>query len=368
MSDGETKQIPDRTRARRRWPRRLALALGSLLALPIVLLLGAWVLAQTGPGQAWIARGLSDALSEPGEIEVSIEGLAGRLPQDLRISRLSVGDGGGVWLTVEDLALAWRPLAVVSGLLDVDALEARRVHLARLPQVRAEPSAEPGGSLEPPLDLALRRLAVDEILLEEPVLGQRVALSLRGEAATRGLEEMRSALTVERTDGIDGTLEAEGTYRPDGDRLTLSVAFREPAGGLVSALIDEPELPALALDLNGEGPLSDWRGRLSADLGPLARLEGDLTLARGRGLRFALEGTGDSARAAAALPWLSGVQSLALAGTWGPEEAFTLERAELEGASARLALSGSLDTRSRALRAEARAELLEPDAIAAYLP
>src|SRR5690606_26405331 len=127
-----------------------------------VLLVGLlYAVLQTKSAQSFLEAWLSDFLSTPGEEEILITGLSGTLPHHIEIERLAISDGKDVWLSLSQLELAWRPLALVSGRIAVNKLSAESIDLARLPEAAAEtPPAEEGFSLPLPL---LAQLSIDTV-------------------------------------------------------------------------------------------------------------------------------------------------------------------------------------------------------------
>src|SRR3546814_3242023 len=96
-------------------------------------------------------------------------------------------DNEGPWLTISAVEIGWRHWRLLERTIDVERIELSEIALARLPAGPPEAeSAEGGGELGAILDFALTfrlgRLAVDEIEVSEPVLGQAARVSLTGEA------------------------------------------------------------------------------------------------------------------------------------------------------------------------------------------
>src|SRR3546814_8264268 len=94
------------------------------------------------------------------------------------------------WLTISAVEIGWRPWRLLDRTIDVERIELSEIALARLPA--GPPEAEPdegggelGALLDFPLKFRLGRLAVDEIALGEPVLGQAARFSLTDRKRTR---------------------------------------------------------------------------------------------------------------------------------------------------------------------------------------
>lgn len=327
-------------------------ALGALALLAAVLagLLG---YAQTAGGKRYLADLIAGAASGPGRV-VTLEGLDGFLPFDVRLGRASVADGRGVWLEVADAELAWAPARLLRGVVDVTTLGARAVVLRRLPPPAPEPAVREPFRLPalPALPASLpgvelRRLHVDRIELGEPVLGQAAAFNLEGSAGTADQgRTVRASVDLRRTD--QRTASAALDARLDLPAMALALDVRaDETGRLLAAATGRPEAGALRLRLAGNGRLADWRGRFELDAEGLAAARADLALAYGgERRRVALDGGVELApgllppdAAAAVGPR---VDFGLAAGEVAPER-FALERLDARAAAASLAGRGTAD-------------------------
>ena len=353
-----------RTRRILRW---LAISAGGLVALLLVSLAGLYGAAQSERGRAWIARNLEAAVTEPGGLELRIGRLDGRLPHEIRLTGIELADPAGVWLTVDSLALDWRPLALFSRTLEISALQAGQVRIERLPETPdTADDAGAGGLPELPFRVVVERLVIGQVSLGEEVLGVAAAFGVQGEAATRDTDTLRAALTLERSDGVAGRVAAEARYRLKDRHLALDIEVVEPAGGLIARALEIPDLPALEAALHGAGSLDDWAGRLELSLRELASLTAEISLAGRDPLTFALVGQGTAERPVAELPWrlLDGPLDFRLEGAWHSAGTLRLDQARFETAAARLELTGSLDSAAEQVDVKARAELKDDTLLA----
>lgn len=242
--------------------KKLLLAAGAVLAVPVLLIAVLSILLHLPPVERWAGRQLAALLSAPGQ-QVAVEGFALRWPFDPRIAALHIADREGVWFDAGGLSVDWRPGALLRGRLAFDGVAAQEVHVLRRPLPEPEQAPPPSGKFawpRLPLGLDLRRLDVN-ILLDRAVLGEPASLTLTGRAKATAAEGML-ALDLQRTDGVDANAAVNLTFQPDGDRLALEAILREPAGGLVARLAGLPGLPPVAANLSGSGPLADWHGGL----------------------------------------------------------------------------------------------------------
>src|ERR1700733_736683 len=142
----------------------IAVAAG-LLALPIVLCAALLVLGNTDYGRRLIERSTA-RLTDGG---VMLQGLAGRFPDRLRLSRLELRDPQGLWLTADELQLDWWPLPLIRRHARVDLLQLARLHIERAP---AYPPRNPPS---PSSGLWLQRLRVDNLDIQRLELGAPLA-------------------------------------------------------------------------------------------------------------------------------------------------------------------------------------------------
>jgi len=276
-------------KAARRALRRGALILGALLLVLAAALGAAAVGLHTPPGLDLLAKLLESRLSAPGVMEVRIGRLSGTPFKRLTVSDVFVSDRQGDWLVAQQVTVDWRPLTLVRGWLEIDELRIVGPRIARRPVDAAE--AAPGIPQWRPPAVRLGALAVENAVLEEPVLGVRAGFGLAGKAVVAADGVMELEFVVDRSDGVAGRARIEASFDPSRDRLRLVARISEPQGGLTARLLDLPQLPAVELDLSGDGFLSDWSGRVDVATGGTARLGADVRLWRALGYRYAAVGT-----------------------------------------------------------------------------
>ncbi|MGG2478731.1 translocation/assembly module TamB domain-containing protein, partial [Rhizobium sp. BR5] len=81
---------------------------------------------------------------------------------------------------------------------------------------------------------------------------------------------------------------------PNENVLKLKAEMKEPEGGLLATLLSLPGTPAVAIDLNGEGPLSNWTGTLRGNVAgnPVVNVTGRHLLADDGTRRIEIAGGG----------------------------------------------------------------------------
>ena len=97
--------------------------------------------------------------------------------------------------------LSWSPSALLAGRLQVDALTAGAIDVARAPAAEQTQEPEEPGPLIPELPIAidLRRLSVERVALAAPILGEPAALSLEAQAQLGEIARRRDSVAAGAT-------------------------------------------------------------------------------------------------------------------------------------------------------------------------
>ena len=257
----------------RRWIKWPLIVLAVIVALPVLLVAFVLIAFNTAPGQRFLA---SKAGSLSGGL-VALDGLSGGLPGDPRIHRIEVRDAQGPWLVITDAALDWSPLALIHGTASIRSLTAKSIEVRRLP-VAAGPPAKPsaGGESSLPVHVDLAHLHVGRIDISAAVAGHAASVSVDGSAQIASLQDGSADVTVTGL-AAPGTLHLVG--RIDPETLKIALAHDEPAHGLLAMLGGLPNLGALSLRLNLDGPWTAAGTKLTATAGPIsANAHGTLDL------------------------------------------------------------------------------------------
>ncbi|WP_395014884.1 translocation/assembly module TamB domain-containing protein [Dongia sp.] len=256
--------------------RALKILLGILGTL-VVLLLIAFGLMQTGFGKRQILAFIEAQLSEP-PAKLEAQALEGFVPFDMTLIGAKLSDASGIWLEVDRLSLAWSPSALLRGTASVEALTADRIALLRSPVSPPSPPSDEPTKLELPrlpVDIDLKRLAVERLELGPELLGEPAVFAIRAQAKlgdpAKGLQ---AELALDRIDRDLDRLALTLDYRPAADTLAIEVKAEEPKGGLITKLVGLPGTPKFALHITGSGPLTNWqaKGQAASDDRPLLDL------------------------------------------------------------------------------------------------
>ena len=220
--------------------RRVAFAAAAALGAAVLLVSAVLIGGNTGPGLRAVA-GLANALSGG---EVTVTGLGGRFPDALTAAHVELRDDGGVWLTLDGVAVDWSPLALLGNHVDVATARVGRARLLRWPKSTAQTEGE--GPV-----VRVGSLTVGAVEILRAVAGAPARLSLSASGRYRSLDRMRLDLTAKR-------LDAAGSYRVDlraGKQfLRGDVDIHEPAHGLLAGLAGLPGIGPLTIRGTASGP------------------------------------------------------------------------------------------------------------------
>lgn len=374
--------------------RITAWSMAALMLAAMLALAGAVGFAHTDTGRAWLADVVSRQLSPPGEGEVRLSGLSGSLFKAWRLESLTIADGEGVWLTVADLEMRWRPWSLTGARLEVDRLSAAVVDVERIPKATGEvpPTDEAAARALPdlgalsPVDVDLRELVVDRVRLGPAVAGGEIALSVTGAARLDRAGAGEVTLAVDRVvDGSDG-VETAGHARlharldPNGEAIDLSLDVQEPADGVIARLADLPGRPPVSATIDGDGPVDDWRGKVLVTAGGETSLAGDITLAlvpelrlsiaadvRAGGVVAATPGLDDTARSLLSRPARVAATVALPGGERRAGEVVAVEAMHIANDALDIAGSGTFDLLGQASDASLTVDVLAPDALRPWL-
>ncbi len=244
--------------------RLLILVLAIMLGLG-VLIGGALAWVQWGSGASAVAR-LAGKLV-PGLV---IEGLAVTLPRELRATRITLADQGGIWLEVAAPRVAFDLQALWQREAHLQDVTAERITLSRLPASEEQEARD--GPLLPslphlPIGVRIDRLAIEEIAVAEGVFGQGFRLSAEGKATLKAAR-LSGDMAITRLDA-PGTARLALDLAPGADRLFARLDVAEPPGGVIATALGVPT-EAAEVTLRLEGPASGAALNAEARLGSAA--------------------------------------------------------------------------------------------------
>lgn len=210
------------------------------------------------------------AASDEGALRIGA--IDGFVPFDFAVRDVAMSDKAGEWLAVDRVELAWSPMSLLGGVVEIDRIGIGRIDLPRTPNAPAEeePAVEEEGDFalpSLPVAIELHELKVAEIALGAPILGEPALFEAAAQASLGDAEKgIHLQLNLQRLDGGTDIVDATIDYLPATDLLNLALVVHEPKGGLLTQSLGLPGQPNLKIDSFGAGPLSDWQGSLAATL------------------------------------------------------------------------------------------------------
>lgn len=323
------------------WIFRIAgAAAGIALTLGIALVV---IVGFTTVGSRVAASWISGLVSSPTST-VSISNLGAVLNGRLRIGEVTLADEKGIYARIDDLEVDWSPSALLARTFKAERISAAKVELSRLPE--SQGASTSSGSSGLPVELDIETISLPLLKLGTAVFGQE--LSLAGEASVAAdRASLATTLNLQRIDNPETTLHAVLRFSPADNALVLDGSYSEPRSGILGTLLRIPSNPAVAINISGEGPLSDWKGKLLGDLDGTRVLSVDVAhQLDGAGVRqIGVAGGGELANLLP--PWLrptfAGQTSIDLSAALNGTDSVTIDTARLSTDSLLLTATGTLD-------------------------
>ena len=258
----------------KRWPRRLAYALISLLIFLAVLLVAGRLALRTGSGHAFITSKI-EAMQPAGQ-RLNIEGLNGDVFGEFTITHIDIADKNGVWLSVENARVRWSPISLLWGHVAVKNISAAELNLLALPQVLQSGGQSKGNYKIKSLDVQGVDFPVFQI--SDAVLPQEQTLSV-GSSLFHGTEKGHLSAHVTTIGGepLD-TIEADLNWSPkfmlSGDVKVVSLP-----GGVIATLLRLQADQPLTIDIETSGERQSLQTVFNGALGGETFATADLVMA-----------------------------------------------------------------------------------------
>ncbi|UNK38526.1 translocation/assembly module TamB [Shinella sp. H4-D48] len=275
---------------------------------------------------------------------ISISEPSGLLTGRLRAGAVTLGDEKGTYAEIRDLAVDWSPLELLFFSFDASRVSASSISLLRLPESKAD--AQPSDTpFKLPVEVHIDSLAIPELFVSGAVAGrdQRIVVSGRGDATAESVAINLSANELERP---EARLAADIVFNPAENVLRLEADVAEPKGGLLANLLKLPNEPAVSIRLTGDGPLSQWKGRLSAALDgtEMLRVDGRHDLSANGLHTLSLKGGGtfDALMPPQFRPLFAGETSIDLVAAFDGSDMVRIEKGAITTGAMTLAASGAV--------------------------
>ncbi|RED18583.1 translocation/assembly module TamB domain-containing protein [Pontivivens insulae] len=201
-------------------------------------------------------------ISSPGSFEIVAELVDDTETGATRLNGVSILDGQGVWMTIDQLVVDWNSSRILRGELALNEILIRGMNVARAPAAGSEAPEldveQTQGTPSPfdwpraPIPVVLNQLVMEDIRIGPDVFGHTITFDASGRAADQD-DEQRLVLDVERTDEISGQIAIEYLRDFAADTLNVDLTAQEEPGGLVATLAGLPPGSASNVTLQGEG-------------------------------------------------------------------------------------------------------------------
>ncbi|OHV18454.1 filamentous hemagglutinin adherence factor [Rhizobium sp. RMa-01] len=327
------------------WILRLtAYGVGVTLILAVLALA---IFGFTAFGARIVTEKIASTLSNR-DMTITVREPQGLLTGGLRAAEISISDTRGVFAEIHGIAIDWNPLALLTGTFHAKRFEIEAIDVLRKPvrTLPSRPGAENTGGFSLPIKVDIDRVALPDIKLSEPFAGRAFALAAEG-SLSANRDGGEAIVNVSRHAVPDARLAADIAYAPAENRLQLKAQLAEPKGGLLAGFLGLPDSPAVNIDVDGQGPISDWRGKVQAALDGQQRaaIEARHQIGADGLHHLDLKGGGDlsSLLPSAFRPLFSGQTNIDLATTFDNRGKIDIQTGNIATGSVVIAASGTLD-------------------------
>lgn len=230
----------------------------------VLVLLAVLFVGLTPMGARIAAKQISSLVSTPDQT-IEISPPSGLLTGRLRLDNVTLSDRQGPYARVNQIAVDWSPLSLLAGTFHADRVSAGSIDVDRKPLPAEQTSTKSSGSSSLPIEIGIDSFNFPDISLGQSLLGRDFELTAEGNLKA-AQDDIRLSLTAHRQSTPEAAINADIAFLPNENVLKLKAEMKEPEGGLLATLLSLPGTPAVAIDVNGEGPLSDWTGTLRGNV------------------------------------------------------------------------------------------------------
>ncbi|MDL2406335.1 translocation/assembly module TamB domain-containing protein [Rhizobium calliandrae] len=326
--------------------RLVAYAIVAILVLAIAAVL---VVGFVPAATAYAVDQVAKLVSTP-DHTITITEPSGLLTGNLRVGSITVADAKGTFAKVQDLAIDWSPVSLLTGTFHAGRVAAGTVDFQRLPvtTVTAQPQAATTGSkgFSLPIAVDIGAFALPNLRVGQAVAGQDFALAANGSVRANS-NSVDLILDANRQDVPDAKLSTNIAFAPAENRLNLKAEIAEPRDGMLAGMLHLPGGPAININLSGEGPLSNWAGKLQAALDgrPTVSIDGHHAISVDGLHHIDVKGGGDvdSLLPPTFRPLFAGQTTIDLSATFDGKGKIDIQTGNLATGSVVIAASGTLD-------------------------
>ena len=333
--------------------RLLGGLMAALIALFVVIIL---VGGFSRTGSQFLADQIAKLISADNQ-QITLTGTGPLLSSKFSVDRITIADSQGVYATVDDLSLDWTPRDLIRKRFTAERITARQVSVERAPLPSEEPQSDEPFSL--PIEIDVASVDLPSIAIGAALAEQDLNLSALGSLTIVG-ETIASRLTATRLDDPGNNAVVDLLYAPNDNQLRINLDYQEPAAGLLGERLQLPGLPALAIKVDGDGPLDDWAGEVTASLDGERTITVDVTHKLAQDGMRTLTANGGGLFSGLVPPELrdvmAGETSIDVAARLGADGSVAIERGQFATSSAEVEAAGLYDPNGQNdLRLTARA-------------
>lgn len=323
---------------------------GIVLVAFVVIAVGLVLAIGFAPGVTRFAVDEVAKLASTPDRTITVTDPSGLLTGRLRAGNVTLSDTRGIFAQVYGLSVDWSPLALISGTFHAERIAADKLDFARTPVSTAEVVPEPTQATRKaftlPVAVTIDAFSLPDIRLSKQLAGNDFALAAAG-SLRADVNSMAMILNANRQDVPDARLSADVAFAPDDNQLKLKASLAEPKGGMLAGMMHLPGSPAMAIDLSGDGPLSDWTGKLQAALDgqQMAAIDGRHVLSADGVRHITVKGGGkiDTLLPPNFRPLFAGQTTIDVAAAFDSKGKIDIQTGNLATGSVVLAASGTID-------------------------
>lgn len=251
LPDDPVAAVPTRSR-RARFFRGFARRTAILIAAAVALLLAALLVLDSSLGHRLVADRIA-ALAPGSGLRIEIGRIDGSIYGKSTLRDIRVSDPDGVFLTVPEAELNWRPLSWLKTGLDIRLLALHRGILRRAPKLR--PSEDKNAPILPDFDIRVDKLVIDNLTVSEAMAGQKRRVDVIARADIRG---GHAIVDVNGRFGDKDRIVFKLDSEPDRNKFELALNYDAPKDGVIATLAGAKK--DIKARVFGRGGWTQWNG------------------------------------------------------------------------------------------------------------
>lgn len=251
LAEDAATSAPTRSR-KARFVRGFARRMAILLVAGLALLLAALLVLDSSLGHRLVAERIA-AFAPGSGLRIEIGRIDGSIYGASSLRDIRVSDPEGVFLTIPEAELDWRPLSWLKSGLDIRLLALHRGILRRAPRLR--PNVDKNAPILPNFDIRVDKLVVDNLTVSEAMAGQKRRVDLLASADIRG---GHAIVDVNGRFGEKDRIVFKLDSEPDRNKFELALTYDAPKDGVIATLAGAKS--DIKARIAGRGGWTQWNG------------------------------------------------------------------------------------------------------------